>query len=126
MQIKQDMPILLNYGCLSNDIFLLDYGFVIPSNPHDHVELKYDESLLGATSLAAGISCSSFVSPVDWQQEMLSRLNLWGDQAFRKVLLSTHCRILQFKSQSSNIFLVISSSRYLQVFLNNIWILRRL
>ncbi|KAG6520908.1 hypothetical protein ZIOFF_017970 [Zingiber officinale] len=87
MQIKQDMPVLLNYGCLSNDIFLLDYGFVIPSNPHDHVELKYDESLLDATSLAAGISCSSFVSPADWQQEMLSRLNLWGDQAFRKVHL---------------------------------------
>lgn len=78
---------MLNYGSLSNDFFLLDYGFVIPSNPHDHVELKYDEALLDAASLAAGVSSSSFLSPSDWQQDILSRLNLRGDEALLKVFL---------------------------------------
>ncbi|URE43760.1 Rubisco LSMT substrate-binding [Musa troglodytarum] len=87
MQIKQDTHVLLNYGSLSNDFFLLDYGFVIPSNPHDHVELKYDEALLDAASLAAGVSSSSFLSPSDWQQDILSRLNLRGDEALLKVTL---------------------------------------
>lgn len=86
-QIKQDTHVLLNYGSLSNDFFLLDYGFVIPSNPHDHVELKYDEALLDAASLAAGVSSSSFLSPSDWQQDILSRLNLRGDEALLKVFL---------------------------------------
>ncbi|THU54762.1 hypothetical protein C4D60_Mb10t28570 [Musa balbisiana] len=86
-QIKQDTHVLLNYGSLSNDFFLLDYGFVIPSNPHDHVELKYDEALLDAASLAAGVSSSSFLSPSDWQQDILSRLNLRGDEALLKVTL---------------------------------------
>ncbi|KAJ8457920.1 hypothetical protein OPV22_030846 [Ensete ventricosum] len=86
-QIKQDTHVLLNYGSLSNDFFLLDYGFVIPSNPHDHVELKYDEALLDAASLAAGVSSSSFLSPSDWQQAILSRLNLRGDEALVKVTL---------------------------------------
>ncbi|WOL06603.1 histone-lysine N-methyltransferase setd3 isoform X1 [Canna indica] len=87
MQMKQNMPVLLNYGCLSNDFFLLDYGFVIPSNPHDRVELKYDEALLDAASLAAGVSSPSFLSPTDWQQEILSHLNLRGDEAVLKVTL---------------------------------------
>ncbi|CAL9769094.1 unnamed protein product [Musa acuminata subsp. burmannicoides] len=86
-QIKQDTHVLLNYGSLSNDFLLLDYGFVIPSNPHDHVELKYDEALLDAASLAAGVSSSSFLSPSDWQQDILSRLNLRGDEALLKVTL---------------------------------------
>lgn len=60
---------------------------MIPSNPHDHVELKYDEALLDAASLAAGVSSSSFLSPSDWQQDILSRLNLRGDEALLKVFL---------------------------------------
>ncbi|XVE74645.1 hypothetical protein DITRI_Ditri12bG0033900 [Diplodiscus trichospermus] len=36
-EIRQNDPILRNYGCLSNDFFLLDYGFVILSNPYDNI-----------------------------------------------------------------------------------------
>ncbi|KAI0492984.1 hypothetical protein KFK09_027260 [Dendrobium nobile] len=86
-QIAQNSPILLNYGCLSNDLFLLDYGFVIPSNPFDHVELKYDGILLDAAGIAAGLSSPSFSSPTQWQQEILCQLNLLGDGAITKVNL---------------------------------------
>ncbi|XP_020090366.1 histone-lysine N-methyltransferase setd3 [Ananas comosus] len=85
--INGDTPVTLNYGCLSNDLFLLDYGFVIPSNPYDQVELKYDETLLDAASTAAGVSSPSFSSPAKWQQEILSQLNLQGDGALPKVTL---------------------------------------
>lgn len=76
---------MLNYGGLSNDLFLLDYGFVIPDNPFDHIELKYDGTLLDAASMAAGVSSASFSSPAKWQQEILSQLNLTGDSAVPKV-----------------------------------------
>lgn len=89
-RIEQDTPVTLNYGCLSNDLFLLDYGFVIPSNPYDHVELNYDGTLLEVASMAAGISSASFSSPAQWQQEILSMLKLQGDGAILKVNLGGH------------------------------------
>ncbi|XP_009768042.1 uncharacterized protein [Nicotiana sylvestris] len=86
-QIKQNDPFLLNYGCLSNDLFLLDYGFVIPSNPYDCIELKYDAALLDAASMAAGVSSPKFSSPSPWQQQILSHLNLDGQNSDLKVTL---------------------------------------
>ncbi|TXG57040.1 hypothetical protein EZV62_018353 [Acer yangbiense] len=85
--IKQDNPLLLNYGYLSNDFFLLDYGFVIPSNPYDTIELKYDGALLDAASMAAGIPQPNFSSPAAWQQQILSQLNLAGEAPILKVTL---------------------------------------
>ncbi|PIN01661.1 N-methyltransferase [Handroanthus impetiginosus] len=84
-QIKRNDPLELNYGCLNNDLFLLDYGFVIPSNPYDCIELKYDPALLDAASMAAGVSSSNFSSPSPWQQRILSQLNLDGENADPKV-----------------------------------------
>ncbi|XWS34440.1 hypothetical protein CRYUN_Cryun21dG0038800 [Craigia yunnanensis] len=77
--IKQNDPLLLNYGCLSNDFFLLDYGFVIPSNPYDYIELKYDGAFMDAASMAAGVSSPNFSSPAPWQQQVLSQLKLDGE-----------------------------------------------
>ncbi|KAM0952759.1 putative [histone H3]-lysine(4) N-trimethyltransferase chromatin remodeling SET family [Dioscorea sansibarensis] len=85
--IEQNAPVMLNYGFLSNDLFLLDYGFVIPSNPYDLVELKYDGALLDAASMAAGVSSPSFSSAAQWQQEILCQLNLFGNGADLKVTL---------------------------------------
>lgn len=85
--IKQNDAILLNYGCLNNDLFLLDYGFVIPSNPYDCIELKYDGAFLDAASVAAGVSSPKFSSPAPWQQQFLSQLNLDGEAANLKVTL---------------------------------------
>ncbi|KAH7839362.1 hypothetical protein Vadar_003183 [Vaccinium darrowii] len=84
-QIKQDEPLVLNYGCLNNDLFLLDYGFVVPSNPYDCIELKYDGGLLDAASSAAGVSSPNFSSPAPWQQQILSQLNLDGQAPLLKV-----------------------------------------
>ncbi|XP_022776463.1 ribulose-1,5 bisphosphate carboxylase/oxygenase large subunit N-methyltransferase, chloroplastic isoform X2 [Durio zibethinus] len=86
-QIQQSDPLLLNYGCLSNDFFLLDYGFVIPSNPYDYIELKYDGALMDAASMAAGVSSPNFSSPAPWQQEILSQLNLDGEAPNLKVII---------------------------------------
>lgn len=86
-QIDQDSPIILNYGCLNNDLFLLDYGFVVPSNPFDRVELNYDGTLLDAAAMAAGLSSPSFSSPAQWQHEILCNLNLLGHGAIVKVNL---------------------------------------
>ncbi|KAI4313708.1 hypothetical protein L6164_026664 [Bauhinia variegata] len=85
--IKPDDPLLLNYGCLNNDLLLLDYGFVIHSNPYDCIELKYDGALLDAASMAAGVSSPSFSAPAPWQQQILFQLNLAGEAPDLKVSL---------------------------------------
>lgn len=86
-EIRQGDPLALNYGCLNNDLFLLDYGFVIPSNPYDCIELKYDAALLDAASMAAGVSSPNFSSPAPWQQQLLLQLNLVGEASDLKVSL---------------------------------------
>ncbi|KAK7251644.1 hypothetical protein RIF29_35018 [Crotalaria pallida] len=87
MEIKEDDPLLLNYGRLSNDFFLLDYGFVIHSNPYDCIELKYDGALLDAASMAAGVSSPNFSAPAPWQELILSQLNLAGEAPDLKVTI---------------------------------------
>lgn len=87
-EIEGNVPLTLNYGCLDNDLFLLDYGFVIPSNQYDYIELKYDEALLEAASIVAGISSGNFSSPAPWQKLVLTKLNLHGEAALLKVLIS--------------------------------------
>lgn len=84
-EVNENDPLLLNYGCLSNDFFLLDYGFVIESNPYDTIELKYDEQLLDAASMAAGVASPKFSSPAPWQHQLLSQLNLAGKMPDLKV-----------------------------------------
>ncbi|OMO93994.1 hypothetical protein COLO4_16581 [Corchorus olitorius] len=95
-EIKQNDPLLLNYGCLSNDFFLLDYGFVIPSNPHDSIELRYDGALMDAASMAAGVSSPNFSSPAPWQQQVLSQLKLDGEASNLK-----RCDLNDLKSLSA-------------------------
>lgn len=87
--IKQDDPLVLNYGCLNNDLFLLDYGFVIPSNPYDCIELKYDGALLDAASMAAGVSSPNFSTPAPWQRDILLKLDLDGESPLLKVTFFT-------------------------------------
>ena len=36
----------ISYGALSNDLLLLDYGFLLLSNPHDDVKLGFSSGLL--------------------------------------------------------------------------------
>lgn len=92
--IKEDDPLLLCYGCLNNDFFLLDYGFVIHSNPFDCIELKYDGALLDAASSAAGVSSPNFSAPAPWQEQILSQLNLSGEIPDLKVKLPLHVTLV--------------------------------
>ncbi|KAK7320074.1 hypothetical protein RJT34_04805 [Clitoria ternatea] len=85
--IKEDDPLLLSYGCLNNDFLLLDYGFVVDSNPYDCIELKYDGALLDAASMAAGVSSPNFSAPAPWQELILSQMNLAGETPDLKVTL---------------------------------------
>ncbi|CAI0387765.1 unnamed protein product [Linum tenue] len=85
--IEEDDPLVINYGCLNNDLFLLDYGFVVPSNPYDCIELRFDGALLDAASTAAGVSSPSFSSPAPWQKEILSQLKLDGEAPVLKVTI---------------------------------------
>uniref|UniRef100_A0A1J3IHK0 Histone-lysine N-methyltransferase setd3 n=1 Tax=Noccaea caerulescens TaxID=107243 RepID=A0A1J3IHK0_NOCCA len=86
-EVEENDPLLLNYGCLSNDFFLLDYGFVVESNPYDTIELKYDEQLMDAASMAAGVSSPKFSSPSPWQHQLLSQLSLTGEMPNLKVTI---------------------------------------
>lgn len=58
---------------------------MIPSNPYDCIELKYDGALLDAASMAAGVSSPNFSTPAPWQQLILSKLNLDGENPLLKV-----------------------------------------
>lgn len=44
--IAADQPLTLSYGSLSNDFLLMDYGFVVPGNPFDRVQLSFSLQLL--------------------------------------------------------------------------------
>ena len=46
VQLSANEPLLLNYGQLSNDFLLMDYGFLVPQNPHDRVQLRFTPELL--------------------------------------------------------------------------------
>ncbi|XP_021746830.1 histone-lysine N-methyltransferase setd3-like [Chenopodium quinoa] len=85
--VQKDAPLELNYGCMNNDIFLLDYGFVIAANPYDSIELRYEPYLLEASSAAIGLYSPNFSSPASWQSEILSALELDDKMAPSKVTL---------------------------------------
>lgn len=91
--IKRDAPVELNYGNMSNDLFLLDYGFVITANPYDSIELQYQAALLDAASVIVGVSSPYFTSPASWQLEILSALKLDSEGSSIKVLIAfdTYC-----------------------------------
>lgn len=44
--IKEGEQLLLNYGNLPNDFLMMDYGFILPCNPHDRVAMRFDVGLL--------------------------------------------------------------------------------
>ncbi len=84
--LERGDALVLDYGPLSNDILLLDYGFVIPNNPYDRVELRFELQLLEAACFAAGLHApSSFTEPAPWQHAFLVQLKLQGPDASQMV-----------------------------------------
>ncbi|EPS70598.1 hypothetical protein M569_04159, partial [Genlisea aurea] len=85
-EIKRGDPLELNYGRLNNDLFLLDYGFIVPSNPYDCVEVKYDIDLLQAAATYATTDDRGIhFSHASWKNKYLSLLNLAGEKSDLKV-----------------------------------------
>jgi len=78
----------LDYGALPNDFFLLDYGFVVPDNPHDYAELGFSPGLFWTAQLVAGVlpdedaAAAAAERPLErWQAERLEGLGLTGPGA---------------------------------------------
>ncbi|MEW5305232.1 MAG: hypothetical protein WDW36_007788 [Sanguina aurantia] len=79
-KVSAGEPLTLNYGTLSNDLLFLDYGFVVPDNLHDRVDVQFQVSLLQAGVVAADLRDAAgqpiTISPALWQLDLLERLNL--------------------------------------------------
>ena len=58
--VQAGEEISLNYGDLTNDALLLDYGFVPEDNPHDAAGLRWDLGLIEAAREVAGLSAVPF------------------------------------------------------------------
>lgn len=54
--LKAEESLFLNYGKLQNDFLLLDYGFVIRSNPFDTVQLRFDVGMIELGRSIGGLS----------------------------------------------------------------------
>jgi histone-lysine N-methyltransferase SETD3 len=93
-------PLLLSYGPLSNDFLLMDYGFIVPGNPHDRAALRFSAGLLDFAREVAGLGALPFGAPpsktgaggrgasdadelsaAPWQRAVLSELKLIGTGA---------------------------------------------
>ncbi|KAF8068228.1 SETD3 [Scenedesmus sp. PABB004] len=82
-KIPAGAPLLLSYGPLSNDFLLMDYGFVVPDNPHDRVALRFEPELVASAALIGGArDGAGQLLQVDastpWRQQHLARLGLSG------------------------------------------------
>lgn len=78
---------MLDYGPLSNEMLLLDYGFVVPRNLHDRVELRFNYQLLDAGCKAARVSSlCSLRDPAPWKQAILDKLELDGSLGSAKMV----------------------------------------
>lgn len=97
--IQPDEPILISYGALPNDFLLLDYGFIIPDNPYDTVQLRFDKMLIEAGKAVANVGLILDTNtdgqdavealPV-WQAEALSSVGLYGQTANTEVNVVNH------------------------------------
>jgi hypothetical protein len=93
-------PLLLSYGPLSNDFLLMDYGFIVPGNPHDRAALRFSAGLIDFAREVAGLGALPFGAPpskagaggrgasdadelsaAPWQRAVLSELKLIGTGA---------------------------------------------
>ncbi|KAJ3694846.1 hypothetical protein LUZ60_000223 [Juncus effusus] len=87
-QIEKDAQVTLDYGSLSNDRFLLDYVFFPRNRYSAQFELTFDMKSLEFVNAIGGDVNPNFPSPASWQKEILSQLNLIGNNANLQV-----CRI---------------------------------
>ena len=91
--IAANEPLTISYGSLSNDLLLLDYGFVvIPTSPdddksvneHDMVELGFNPMLFSTASMLSANTPDVSEDLSEWQKESLRReLKIDSDASLR-------------------------------------------
>lgn len=98
-EVAAGEPILISYGALPNDFLLLDYGFIIPDNPYDTVQLRFDRNLVEASKAVANVGSTipsgtkesdglggQPIPPLPaWQTKALESLGLAGSGANTEV-----------------------------------------
>ncbi|GFR48096.1 hypothetical protein Agub_g9781, partial [Astrephomene gubernaculifera] len=89
-------PLLLSYGNLGNDFLFMDYGFIVPDNPYDSVQLRFDIGLLQAGCVITNVTDSQGapldLSPTPWRLAALSELRLHGPDANLELTLGAQQR----------------------------------
>lgn len=93
-------PLRLCYGLLSNDVLLLDYGFIVDGNPHDRVALQWSAPFIDFAREVAGLGGVSFGDPSHedgaspagvaaspWRTLILEALRLAGPAASLELLV---------------------------------------
>eukprot|EP00850_Spirogloea_muscicola_P022128 SM000278S10015 [mRNA] locus=s278:142263:144269:- [translate_table: standard] len=76
--IAEGAPVVISYGELSNDLLLLDYGFVEANNPFDTLDLVFDLGMIASAQTRAGVAAGLQRQPEDWQIAVLAKLKLLG------------------------------------------------
>ncbi|CAK0785800.1 hypothetical protein CVIRNUC_009011 [Coccomyxa viridis] len=88
--IQASEDLLLSYGNLDNDFLLLDYGFLVPSNPFDAVAVRFDVAFFQAANALSKQNTANKddVDTVEnFQESLLSELSLAGPEADRELML---------------------------------------
>lgn len=97
---------MISYGNLSNDDFLLDYGFMIKENPYDTVQLNFQPRFMESTidevfSMERLGESSCFVDSKDqdealktWKENLLEALQFVGPHANSCVFVGRGERII--------------------------------
>ena len=80
-------PVLLNYGDLSNDVFLLDYGFIQHDNPCDRCSLAFDLAGINYAREIVKVKAQDVLCQEEWRQRLLGSLQLHGPSANRELLV---------------------------------------
>ncbi|PRW59274.1 histone-lysine N-methyltransferase setd3 [Chlorella sorokiniana] len=93
-QLKEGEPVLISYGNLQNDFLLMDYGFIVPRNPYDTVQLSFTRGLIEGAKAFAGVGRDDMASNEEaeavaadlpplpaWQEKELAALQLVGPGA---------------------------------------------
>lgn len=74
--------IYINYGNMSNDEYLLDYGFIIKNNPFDKIELKFDMALIHDGRKLSKITKNDEIKLTKEKTKLLKKLNLIPSSSF--------------------------------------------
>lgn len=55
-ELRAGEDVHISYGTLGNDFLLLDYGFLVPGNPCDTVQLRFDRGLIEVCTPGGGLA----------------------------------------------------------------------